>query len=238
MKINILVKFMGCAVSIMLLGAGHCFSDSLFKAYTEKSRQELMAETESMSREIKDKFNQESMESAQQKIDYYDYFSNLKKLFLYGSKLATYAEYEEDLRFAKDNELFKGLPEDQDEMAQFTERFVNEKYKKMQLNVKDEIETYEDLIQISLDSCELLSSNDISGFVASETAVQRIQLYLENSKDFEGYMEKREKLARTWPMLESRIKRQISIWNERGMDPEDPIINRKLTEAISNEGSV
>ena len=238
MKKYKVIKRMIYTIFLIILISGNCFSDSLFKEYTEKSRQELMDETDTMSKEIKDTFNQRSVEIAQQKIDFYDYFSNLKKLVLYGSKLATYAEYDQDLKFAKDNELFKGLPDDQKEKAEFTTRFVNEKYNKMQHNVKDEIETYEDLIQISLDSCELLSSNDLSGFVASPGSRQRIQLYFENSKDFKRYLEKRDRLGKTWPDIELRIKKQMALWNEKGMDPEDPIIDRKITEAISREGSI
>ena len=239
---NKIMKSIVYGVCFMLLVASNSFSDSLFKEYTEKSRQELMDETEVMSREIKDKFNQRTIETAQQKIDYYDYFSNFKKLVLYGARLATYAEYDQDLKFAKDNELFKGLPEDHnekmEEKAKFRSRFVNAKYKKMQINIKDEIQTYEDLILMSLDSCELLSSNDLSGFVASQSARQRIQLYLENSKDYKSYLEKKERLAKTWPMLESRIKHQTGLWSAKGMNPEDSIVNPDITKAISNEGSV
>ncbi len=238
MRKNSILKGIVYSIFVVLLVSGNCFSDSLFKAYTEKSKQELMDETDAMSKEIKDRFNQKSLETAQQKIDYYDYFSNLKKLVLYGGKLATYAEYDQDLKFAKDNELFKGLPEDQNEKAGLTARFVNEKYTRMQHNVKDEIQTYEDLIRISLDSCELLSSNDLSGFVSAGDSRQRIQFYFENSKDFKRYLEKRDRLARTWPGIELRIKKQISLWDEKGMDPEDPIIDRKITEAVSHEGSV
>ncbi len=229
-------------ICFVLLASTNCFSNSLFKEYTEKSKQELVDETEIMSKEIKNKFDQRSIETSQQKIDYYDYFSNLKKLILYGAKLATYAEYDQDLKFAKDNELFKGLPKDKnektEEKAKSTSRFVNAKYKKMQINVKDEIQTYEDLILMSLDSCELLSSNDLSGFVSSQSARLKIQLYLESSKDYQLYLEKKERLAKTWPMLESRIKQQASLWSKKGMNPEDPIINQEITKAISNEGSV
>jgi len=238
MRKNKMIKISVYMFFLILLISGNCFSDSLFKEYTEKSRQELMDETQAMSKEIKDKFNQKSIETAQQKIDYYDYFSSLKKLLLYGGKLSTYAEYDQDLNFAKDNELFRGLPEERQEKAEFIQRFVNEKYKKMQENVKDEIQTYEDLILINLDSCELLSANDLSGFVATSGPRERIQLYFENSKDYQLYLEKKDRLAKTWPMLESRIKQQISLWNEKGLDPEDPIIDRKITEAISNENSV
>jgi hypothetical protein len=93
-KMKKYIKTIVYTIFFMLVVSGNCFSASLFKEYTEKSRQELMDETQAMSKEIKDKFNQKSMENAQQKIDYYDYFSNLKKMVLYGGKLATYDEYE------------------------------------------------------------------------------------------------------------------------------------------------
>lgn len=198
-----------------------------------------MEETRAISDQIRHQFNQASMEKAQQKIDAYDYFSNLKKLILYGSKLSTYAEYEKDLTFAKDNELFKGLPEkDPDGNPESKLRFVTEKYKKMMQNVKDEIETYEDLILISLDACELLSSNDLSGFVTSKPTRQRIQNYFEASQDYQDYREKKNRLAKTWPMLESRINTQISIWEIKGSAPHDPIIDINITKAIQNDDAV
>lgn len=197
-----------------------------------------MDETRAMSDQIRHQFDQVSMESAQQKIDAYDYFSNLKKLMLYGSKLSTYAEYEKDLTFAKDNELFKGLPEDPDDNPESKTRFVTEKYKKMMQNVKDEIETYKDLILISLDACELLSSNDLTGFVTSKPTRQRIQSYFENSPDYQDYLEKKERLDKTWPMLESRINYQISIWEIKGSAPHDPIIDINITKAIQNDDAV
>lgn len=223
---------------LLFLLAGNSSAGSLFEKYTSKSKQQLKDETLAISEKIKNKFDQASVEDAQQKIDYYDYFSNLKRLVLYGTKLANYADYEQDLKFARDNELFRGLPEDRDESSgetqKLTHKFVSEKYHKMQDNIKDEVETYEDLIMISLDSCELLAANDLSGFAASKGSMQRIRRYLEHSGDYKQYVEKRSRLASTWPALESRISRQISLWAEKGLGPGDPIVDRRITLAISS----
>lgn len=226
------------AVLIVMLAAGPCFSQSLFEEYTNSSREELTAQTRELSREIKDKFSQQSLDLAQQKIDYYDYLSNLKNMVLYADKLSTYAEYEKDLKFARDNELFKGLPEDRDAQAESASGLITAKYQKMRVNVKDEIDTYEDLTLMSLDSCELLVSNDLSGFVSAVGTAPGIRRFFDNSPAFRHYLENRDRLARAWPGLESRIRTQISLWQEKGMAPEDPLIDPKLTKAIADDNAV
>ena len=234
MKINIVY-----IVCMILLVVTNSFGQSLFKDYTEKSQQDLIEETDKMSAQIVTKFNQQSMEITQKKIYFYDYFSNLKKLVLYGAKLATYAEYEQDLKFAKQNELFKGLPEKEIKGDNANRsRFANEKYKMMRTNIKDEIDTYKDLIQSSLDSCEHLSLYDLTESSMPEKDKDRIQYYFETSETFKNYLEKRGGLEKTWPLIGAGIKRQVNMWQEKGLDPKDPIIDIKITEAISNEGSV
>ncbi len=39
-----------------------------------------------------------------------EYYSNLKKMVLFATKLSIYSDYETDLQFARVNEVFKGLP--------------------------------------------------------------------------------------------------------------------------------
>lgn len=223
---------------VFLLTAGTGYCESLFKTYSNMSEQQLKSETRTMSGQIRDQFRQGDMEAAQQKIDFYDYMANLKKLLLYGSRLATYSDYENDLEFARDNERFKGLPEAETDDAQQRSRFVDEKYKRMQVSVSDEIETYEDLIRMSLDSCEMLASNDLSGFAEQENARQRVRIYFETSRDFNEYMAKKEALAKRWPDLESRINRQIVMWSAAGPAPDDPVINPEITQAISNAHTI
>lgn len=165
-------------IFIFLLLAGNSFGESLFKSYTDKTAEDLKTETRAMSDKIRVKFSQADVEHAQQKIDFHDYASNLKKLIIFGSRLASYADYEADLKFARDNELFKGLPDKEKEAPENKARFVREKYEKMQHNVKDEIDAYKDLILMSLDSCEMLAANDLSGFAADLGAQQKMQVFL------------------------------------------------------------
>ncbi len=80
-----------------------------------------------MSKDIRNRFSIRSVENAQQKIDVYDYFSHFKKMLVYGAKLGTYAAYETDLAFARDNELFKGLPETPDQEETVKADFVAQK---------------------------------------------------------------------------------------------------------------
>lgn len=234
------------------------FGESLFLEYTEKSEQELKQETRMLTREIRDQFQMASMETAQQKIDAYDYLSHFKRILLYGEKLATYAEYEEDLAFAKDNELFKGLPEagdtpgetpgvkpasapagrqpngpEADGNADLKSDFVDEKYRRMSVDVKSEIETYEDLIIISLDACELLTVNDFSGFSDAPEFRRKVTGFLRAGKRVEKFRVKQERLAKAWPDLNLRIQRQITLWEGEAPRPGDPLVNPGITEAIS-----
>ncbi len=222
-------------ISLMfwITASGH--AQSLFKDYTTKSRQNLMADTEKMSRQIVEKFDRASIERNQQKIYFYEYFSNLKKMVLYSSKLATYAEYKDDLKFAKENELFRGLPEKAGEKnKEKRTRFITEKYKMMKSNIKDEIDTYVDLIQISLDACEHLSAYNMSPQTMGGRNMTRVRSYFETSAYFKAFIKKRDRLARAWPGIEAGIAKQISLWQKRGLGPEDPVIDQKITEAVGH----
>ncbi len=224
---------------LVLFTAVNGSAQSLFKDYTTTSRQDMVAQTQEMSEKIVKKFNRASIEKNQQKIHFYEYFSNLKKLVLYSSKLATYAQYEDDLKFAKENELFKGLPEKvAEEKKEKRTRFVSEKYKMMKTNIKDEIDTYVDLIRISLDTCEHLAAYDLTPRTMGERNMERIRYYFETSEQFKTYLLKQERLAQTWPDIEAGVQRQLKLWQERGLAPEDPIIDQRITEAVSNEGAV
>jgi hypothetical protein len=239
MKNNNIIKSVAYAICLILLVSANSSGQSLFKDYTEKSQQELTEDTEKLSQQIIRKFNQQSMEATQQKIYFYEYFSNLKKLVLYGAKLANYAQYKEDLKFARENELFKGLPKEKsDEKKGNRLRFLNEKYKMMQANIKDEIDTYQDLIKSSLDSCEHLALYDLSKSSLDGKNQERIQYYFEISKTYKHYLQKRDKLANTWPVLEIKIRKQIDMWQEKAAAPEDSIIDLKITEGIDNADTV
>jgi hypothetical protein len=211
-------------------------AQSLYEQYLNTPKETLESETDEMGKNLKQVFNEGGIERQQQKIDFADYFSNFKKLVLYGAKLANYAEYEENLTFAKDKEIFKGLPEAEGETnTQGTydqKAFVNEKYEKMKGNITEEIDTYVDLIKISLDACEIMSRNDLSGFMENANNQRSIRRYLDESEAYHAFAERQERLNKGWPNLARRISDQVRLWQEAQPSPEDPIIDPAITEAI------
>ena len=221
---------------LIILSGQWAAAGSLYEYYTSAATETLKTETKGMGKELSATFNQKGISSRQQKIDFADYYSNLKKLVLYSSKLATYSEYGKDLRFARDNEVFKGLPTEtkapgKNEPQLDRKDFVNRKYGEMKKNVEEEIETYVDLIKLSLDACETLTQNDLSGFAENKKHQSRVVSF-KRGKDFRDYLEKRGRLTETWPSLAARISNQLSLWDPRPASPDDPLINVKIAGAI------
>lgn len=221
---------------LIILSGQWAAAGSLYEYYTSAPTKTLKTETREMGKELSAVFSHKGISSRQQKIDFADYYSNLKKLVIYSSKLATYSEYGKDLRFARDNEVFKGLPTETSVTKipgpQMNRKdFVNKKYGEMKKNVEEEIETYVDLIKLSLDACETLTQNDLSGFAESKKYQTRVVSF-KRSKDFRGYLEKRGRLAERWPSLAVRISDQLSLWDPKPASPDDPLINVKIAGAI------
>lgn len=211
-------------------------AESLYDQYLNTPKETLDAETTEMGKGLRKVFNEKSVEKYQQKIDFADYYSNFKKLILYGAKLANYDDYEENLTFAKDKEIFKGLATTEKEAAAGNDyerkAFVNEKFDQMQGNIQDEIDTYLDLILISLDACEIMSQNDLSGFTGSDKNQKTIRRYMDESEIYSKFNERFERLSNSWPGIAGRISKQAKLWQEGVPSGSDPIIDRTITEAI------
>ena len=229
------MKYMSLRIIVLLASlvlVSQASGNSLYLEYVEKSEADLKAETRELSREIRNTFDMASMESAQQKIDAYDYLSHFKKVLLYGSKLATYSRYEEDLAFALDNELFKGLPEDEETEQKVKKDFLDEKYQRMNTDVKNEIDTYQDLILISLDACELLTANDFTGFSESRVFKAKMHGFMQSGRSYKAYREKEERFAAAWPELADRIRQQVMLWEAAPKVTGDALVDPNITKAI------
>jgi len=220
-----------CILLVLLMGLD-VNAASLFEQYANKSKSDLEAETTAMGKELKNTFNEKSVNKYQQKIDFADYFANFKKLVLYGGKLGNYGNYEKDLSFAKDNETFKGLPDAKAGVAVDRKEFIEEKFGKMKVNVEDEIATYVDLIQISLDACEIMASNDLSGFMDDEDNRDKISDFLTKGKSFQDFEDRQKSLQTGWPNLAARIIYQIDKWKAPPKDMDAPLIDRAITGAL------
>ncbi len=211
-------------------------AESLYDQYTNMPKETLDAETTEMGKGLRKVFNEKSVEEYQQKIDFADYFANFKKLVLYGAKLANYNDYEENLTFAKDKEIFKGLAvaEGEAKSGSHYERkaFVNEKFDQMKGNIQDEIDTYLDMLLISLDACEIMSNNDLSGFTESGKNQLTIGRYMEESEIYDKFAERYDRLNNGWPEIAGRISKQVKLWEAAAPSGSDPIIDPKIAEAI------
>ncbi len=222
---------------LVLMAVLPAAAESLYEYYTTASQAELDSETRDMGHQIKRAFDQKDIALHQRQIDFGEYYSNLKKMVFFTTKLAIYSDYETDLQFARDNEVFKGLPDKEPAALQGNrpkmdrKDFVTKKYGRMKKNVNEEIETYLDLIQLSLDACETLSGNDLSGFLDDPQFRTRVRDFSE-TKEFQAYAENQSRLTDRWPDLAGRISSQLTLWQAQPQSPEDPLINLDVTGAI------
>ncbi|MEA1922371.1 MAG: hypothetical protein U9N63_06910 [Pseudomonadota bacterium] len=228
-------------VLVMILGiggfkAGLVKAESLYEYYADASSAELEKETRTMGQELKKTFSQKNIHQNQQKIDFATYFTNLKKAVLYSGKLSTYSQYHEDLAFARDNEVFKGLPEaprdrTSDKSFRARKEFIAEKYERTKVNVEEEIDIYIDLLTLSLDVCESMSVNDLSGFVTLEANRAQVVKWLHGDQ-YAAYRRTSANLGQAWPEIKQRIADQCAIWQGRPASPEAPIISARLVGSL------
>lgn len=224
------------AGALSLLTSQWAAADSLYEYYTSAPTETLKAETGEMGSRLSATFDQDGITSRQQRIDFAEYYAGLKKMVLYADKLSTYSEYGRDLRFARDNEVFKGLPAETSAQGKNVQQlhrkdFVNKKFGDMKRNVEEEIETYVDLITISLDVCETLTQNDLSGFTENRNFQGRMATF-KRGKEYQDFLSKRARLSERWPELAGRISIQVSLWEETSGSPDEPLINTKIAGAI------
>ena len=234
-----IIRQAGAAVilgGLSLVTIHGAWAESLYEYYVSASAETLRTETAEMGKELTAAFGQSAISNRQQRIDFAEYYSHLKKTAIYAGRLSGYSEYERDLQFARDNEIFKGLPEKaarDDKGAPQLDRkdFVNKKYVGMKKNVEEEIATYTDLLKLSLEACETLIQNDLNGFADNKVYQERIQDF-KQGKEFREFQARMPRFAAAWPDLAARISRQLARWDPHPPSPDDPIIDTKIAGAL------
>lgn len=237
MKINIRNSYEIILIFLaVLLLATTARAESLFETYSQKSKTELAAETQQMGRSLQQTFNATDISHRQMQIDFSEYRSNFKKALHYATRLASYSEYEQDLEFARDKEIFQGLPETQDiagadDAQRDKQTFMRKKYDRMQQNVDEEVGTYVDLLHLSLDACESLTRHDLGGFVADDQTRETMRDFVQSDIS-RSYALRQDQLAGRWSEIAVRIEGQLQLWGDTVAGPNDPIINPQIVQAL------
>ena len=219
----------------LVVTANYAVGESLFDYYTNTPTETLYIEASDMNTNLRTVFSQGSVHKQQQKIDFAEYFSNLKKTALFATRLAVYSKYETDLRYARDNEVFKGLPEDipsrNNGPPLDRKDFVKNKYGRMKKNIEEEIETYNDLILLSLDTCETLMTNDLSDILGNKGHRDKINKFMQG-EEYREYQTRRAGFRERWPELESRMSAQFAAWQPKPPSLDDPILDPDIVGSI------
>ena len=236
MKYRIRLSAIIVALFVAFLVIKSHASETSYEFYSNADQEALNTETREMSVQLQQMFNQQDVSDKQREIDFAEYFSNLRKLVFYSNKLSTYSDYERDLAFARDNEIFKGLPEKSEQKNNATvpfdrKEFSDTKYERMKKNVQEEVDTYQDLILLSLDSCQSIIANDLTGIMLYPDYQTRVQRFME-SKDYQLFSERKNMMTAAWPELVAQIDSQFNYWQEQPPALDDPIIDTAITGAI------
>ena len=235
MKVTSIINGLWISGLTLVLTVAPVAAQSLFETYASATSETLSEETQQMGRQLSQSFNQQTIADYQQQIDFAEYLSGLKKAVFYAEKLATYTEYEADLQFARDKEVFKGLPDEGavTDVSAMEERreFVAGKYQRMTKNVEEEIETYIDMMQISLDACESLAVTDLNGMFERGENQKKIRTFL-RSQAFTNYQNKQADFSQRWQELSLRIDAQLALWQPKAASPTDPLIAPHFIEAL------
>jgi len=210
---------------------------SLYEKYANASQQDLNNETGQIAIKLDKVFDENEILIRQSEIDFAEYFSNFKNLIYFCYKLSLYSSYHEDLKFGKDKELFKGLP-DYNELAKKENQeelneFINIKYVKMKENIDQEIKTYDDMAQICIDAC-LAKLDDMffkENIIIDTNYNNRFKQYFQNN-EFQKYLSQRSSLIKFRPELVKNIDHQLSLWNMEQISMESPIIDKKIVEQL------
>lgn len=235
MKTDLVV---GLLMFCVVLGtASKAQAQSLYEQYADSRREQLDEQTAAMGRKLEKMFSQASVYQGQQSIQSAEYLANLKRAIFYATHLAVFAGYEHDFQFARDHELFQGLPATPPAGAdpqQAAERsaFAGRKYARLKESAEEEIETYTDLMVQSLEACEeMVGKNNLVALEDNHANRERVGILLKSAV-FRDYTAKQADLVRGWPHLASRLRVQLDLWRPRPASPNDAVIDRAITGAL------
>jgi len=208
-------------------------SGSLLEYYNTADKETLSKETNEMAENLKSVFSSKEIEATEAELDFSRYITNFKNLIRYMSKLAGYADYEENIKFGRDREIYKVLPEE-DNLEEDRKLVIDEKYDRLEMITKEEILTYQDTVESSFDACEIYTDTLFWGdkLFQNPKFKETMDDYFRDEM-FQTY-EKEEKpiLEKSHPEYVNRISRLVSLWKEPPPKPNSPIIDPDIVEKL------
>lgn len=221
------------SLTILLAWRGPAWGGSLIEYYNATDQTTLQKDTEKMTKKLKVMFDPKDIAQKQKAIDFSNFFSNFRNLILYASKLASYHDYQENIRFGREREIYKGLPLE-GEMKEGKKAAINKKYDRLEDISKEEIETYKDMMETSFDICEIYTQRIFFGdnFFKNKEFKGCMEEYFAG-KDFQDYRNKLDTfLKKASPEYVDSINRLVLLWVEPPPSPNDHIIDPGLVNAL------
>ena len=84
---------------------------------------------------------------------------------------------------------------------------------------------------LSLETCENLTRQDLSGILDNNTYVDEMRDFL-HSETVQRYQKRQPQLTKRWPELNQRIDDQIALWQRPAVKANAPIIDAQIVEAL------
>ncbi len=207
----------------------------LLEYYNTTDKETLVKETAEMSGKLKSLFNSEEIEATEAELDFSRYFTNFKNLIRYVSKLAGYTDYEENIQFGRDREIYQILPEE-GELEEDKKSVIAEKYNRLEAIANEEILVYQDMIETSFDACEIYTDTLFWGdkIFKKPKFKETMENYFRDEM-FQTYEREKKPLleeSEDYRQYANRIDRLVSLWKEPPPDPTSPIINPDVVERL------
>lgn len=238
------IQLLLCGGIAVLLSSQSVMAESLYEFYMNTPRETLQTETRQMSQDLKMKFTERGIVAKRQEILFSGYLSNLEKAVSYAAKIAPYSQYEEDLEYARDHELFKMLSGGEETRQKQTDaevaqdlrdrkKYAGKKVDQMEKNVTEDIDIYSSMIKLALDDCEdvFYSDLDSKDFFSNDNFSDRINDFFA-SDTYALYVERQKDFASRWPGMETRLRRQVELWGKAPVDGGQTILDPAIIQAL------
>jgi len=224
---------LACLVSTYDVHAQEASGGSLMSYYSTADSGTLRDDTRTMSERLKGMFRKNEIEKTEKKLEFSRYHSNFKNALIYLNKLAGYSEYEENISFGRDREIYNALPRE-GVINEDRKMVISEKYNRLETITGEEIDTYRDMIETSFDACEIYNDSLFWGDAFFEDRMFRESMEeVFTGEDYRTYeQQNRRILMKSFPEYVGRIDQLVTHWKKSPRRPASPIIASAIVDRL------